>query len=107
MRAIRPGHIGHQHGDRAIETAHGTRHERSSRPGSSIGQNITRGEIVRAIHQDVIIADQRFDVVRIEAKLVSLDLHMWIDPGNGGKRAFHLWLAHTFRIVNDLPLQVR
>ena len=70
-------------------------------------REVARREIVRAIHDDVVLPDDLERVLAAQAHVVAHDFHVRIDLvdrllGRLGFRA-----AHIARAVNDLPLKVR
>jgi hypothetical protein len=98
--------VGLEGADVAVEGAHRREHQRLPGEIAGIADQVARGEIVRAVGNDVIARDDRKRVAGIEALIVGLDLYMRVEPRYGLARALDLGEPHPRRIVHDLPLQV-
>ena len=67
-------------GERAVEGADRRRDQRLFREIARIRNEIARGEIIRAVGDDVVLRDQRQRVARGQALGVDRDLHMRVEP---------------------------
>ncbi len=74
---------------------------------AGIGDRIARGEVIRALGDDVVEGDEGAGVVRIDPRDVFLDLHMRVQPLDEARRRNRLARADILRAEDDLPLQVR
>src|SRR5215831_8502287 len=70
-----------------------------------VGQ-IARLKIIGAVNDDVVVLDDAERVLRSERKLVSVDLHVWIDVGQTVFRGLQLFAPDILRAVQNLSLQV-
>ena len=73
---------------------------------AGIRDRIARREIVRAVGNDVVLADEFPGIVGGEADGVGRDRHVRVDPGDCVARARDFRPAKRRRVVNDLALQV-
>src|SRR5947209_171150 len=86
--------------DRAIDV-------RLAREHAGVVDEVARREVVRAVHDHVVVAKQLQRVLARQARLVSFDLHVRVDVVQPVARRLDLRSAHVLRAVDDLPLQVR
>src|SRR5882724_10737969 len=82
--------IGPEGRDLALEGRQGCRHERLFEAIAEFGQEIAGGEIVAAVGDEIIAADQRLGILRGEPHRMGLDAHAGIDRGEGRARALDL-----------------
>ena len=71
-----------------------------------IGQ-VTRWEVVRAVHDDVVLGDDFEGVFAGEPRIVENDLNIRVDAADGLLGRFRFGTADVFRAVNDLALKIR
>ena len=90
----------------AVERADSGEHQRLPRQIAGIADEIAGGEVVRAVGDDVVAADDIERVAGVEPRLVRLDVHMRIEPGDRLPRALDLGCADVRGVVHDLALQV-
>ena len=73
---------------------------------AGVVHEVSRGEIVRPVGHDVVVAEDVERVLRRQARLVRDHFDVRVDVGNRVLRRLDLQPAHVARIVDDLPLQV-
>src|SRR6266446_9426131 len=98
--------IGPEGRDLALEGRQGCRDERLFEAEAEFGQEIPGGEIVAAVGDEIVAADQRLGIFRGEPHRMGLDAHAGIDRGEGRARALDLERADAFGRMDDLALQV-
>ena len=99
--------MGADRGDGPVEHADRRGDERLFRQIARIRHQITRGEIVGAVGDQIVA---RNDVERVrspEPDRMGLDRDVRIEPRDRGRGAFDLGRADVRRRVDDLALQVR
>jgi hypothetical protein len=77
-----------------------------SRRPTSVGNEIARGEIVGAVGDDVVAADEINRVRGGQAHTVGLDRHVRVQPLDQCGRAVDLGPAEVRSAVDDLALQI-
>ena len=95
-----------QRRQRTVEDADRCGDQRLPCKVTRVGHEIARGEIVRAVSDDVVLRNQIERVAGIEPRHMRLDLHMRIEPLDRRFGAVDLAQAHIGRGVDDLTLQV-
>ena len=73
---------------------------------AGVVDEIARGEIVGAVHDDVVLADDVERVLRREPRLVGLHVHVGIEIGEASLGRLELRRAEGGGAVDDLPLEV-
>jgi hypothetical protein len=69
-------------------------------------QGVARGEVIRAIEDDVGIGEQRLQFVCFDSLLQRNDAHIRVQGGECGARGFDFRRADGIGAVENLPLQV-
>jgi hypothetical protein len=87
-RAVRSFFVRANSGEGAVEDADGGGDQGLLRKEASIGDEIARGEVVGAVGDDVVAADQLEGVGRGEPRCMGLDRDMGIEATNRRRRAF-------------------
>ena len=94
-------------GERAVENTQRSGDERLSRKKAGVGHEIAGREIVGAIGDDVVAADDAERIPRGEPRRVRLDRNVGIETLDCRRCAVHLELADLRRAMDDLALQIR
>ena len=96
-----------QMGERlAIETQDATMRERLSCHHASIIDEKLHGEVVGAIHDEVIFLDDVERIRRVEEFVVGVHFHVRVDGLDFLLCALYLWHAHILGEMDDLTLEV-
>ncbi len=101
-----PTLVGPDGGERAIEAADRSGHQRPPGEVAGIRNQIARGEIVGAVGDKIVLPDQRQRIAGVEPRGMGLDRHMGIEARDRGRGAGDLRVADLRRAMNDLPLQI-
>jgi hypothetical protein len=70
-------------------------------------EQVPRGEVVGAVDDEIVVGEERHDVLRRHAQLVRDHGHVGVERGERLLRALDLRRAHAILRVDDLALQVR
>src|SRR5680860_759171 len=97
---------GAEGGELSVERSHRSRHQWELGQVAGIVEQIARGEIVRAVGDDVEAAQDIERILRDQPRRIELRLHMRVEPLDGGRRALGLGAAHMAGVVHDLPLEI-
>src|SRR6266404_3109116 len=92
--------------DLALEGRQGCRDERLLQAEAELGQEIPGGEVVAAVGDEIVAADQRLGILRGEPHRMGRDAHAGIDRGECGARALDLEGTDALGRMDDLALQV-
>ena len=93
--------------ERAVERPERRGHQRFAGEIARVGYEIARGEIVGAVGDDVVAADEVERIFRREPRAVRFDGDMGIEPADQRGGALDLGHSYVGRGVDHLPLQVR
>ena len=94
--------------DLAVEAEDRTVDDRNVLPDARIVDEVARGEVVEAVHDDVpILIEDAVDVLAREALVERDDVHIGVQVLDGAFAALHLRLADAIKAVQDLTLKVR
>ena len=93
-------------GQRSIEHAERARDQRLAGEEASIGNQIAGFEIVGAVEHEIVAADQRHRILRIETGRMRLEMNMRIECMNLFGGAVDLAPSDIGRGMDDLALQV-
>ncbi len=94
-------------GERAVEGAERRGHQRLFGKIAGVRHQIARGEIVGAVGDDVVAADQLERIFRGQPGVVLLHGDVGIEPMDRRRGAVDLRHADVGRRVDHLPLQIR
>jgi len=99
--------LGPEHRGLAVEPVDRTPDVRLAEQHARVVHEVPRGEVVGAVHDEVVLAEQVQDVGRVEAQLVQVHLHERVDLVHGVGGRLRLRAADVALPVDDLALQVR
>jgi hypothetical protein len=74
---------------------------------SHVIQEVTGGQVIGAIHQEVVSLGQGQSIVWFKAHRMGLDAHLGVQGMEAASRRNHLGLSHPRRIMEDLALEIR
>src|SRR5680860_1588273 len=97
---------GAEGGELSVERSHRSRHQWELGQVAGIVEKIARGEIVRAVGDDVEAAQDIERVLRDQPRRIELRLHMRVEPLDGGGCTLGLGATHVGGVVHDLPLEI-
>src|SRR6056297_3015720 len=89
-----------------IEWTERRKNQRPLREVTSIGNEVSRCKIIRAIGDNVIVADEIERIRVIDPHIMGLDGDMRVEPFNCLASAFYLQAIHIVRVVRDLALKI-
>ena len=104
--AVRSGLMGADRRQCTVELPESGRDERTLGVETGIGDGIAGREIVRPIGDDIVSANQRDGIVRVDPHEMRFDPHMRVETRHGIGGAVDLRTTDIGRAVNDLPLQI-
>src|SRR5581483_10479302 len=70
------------------------------------GEEVTRGEVVRAVDDQVVFLQQAFHVVGAQALVMQRDFYAWVERGQGHARRFGFRHADARIGMDHLPMQI-
>ena len=97
---------GAEGGQMAVEGANRGENERAAREIAGIVDEVARGEIIRAVGDEVELGDDIERILRHEPRRVEAQLHMGIQALDGLGGALGLEAADAARVVDDLALEI-
>ena len=78
-----------------------------TREHTGVVHEVTGGEVVGAVGNDVVVLEQLERVLAVEHGLVLFDLHVGVERVDALLRRVELRLSHVFGAMHDLALEVR
>jgi hypothetical protein len=67
---------------------------------------VARGEVVRAVENDIVFREQLFDLIAFDARRDLDDFNFRVDGVESRARRFDFARTHRVGAIEDLPLQV-
>jgi hypothetical protein len=93
--------------DLAVEAVDRAPHVRLVQQHAGVVDQVARGEVVGAVDDQVVLAEDLQHVVAVQPRLVQADVDQRVDLADGVARALGLGPADVGDAVDDLALQVR
>jgi len=98
--------VGDERGELPVEAEDRRVHDRLALAHGRVVQQVAGGEVVRAVHDHVVVADQVEDVVGVQPGRVRDHVHVRVQRLDRALRGLDLRLADALRVVDHLALEV-